>query len=94
MIWVGSACILVACAPAPDVEGTVTQINSRSVTIQGQVDASPGAIGQKPTPTPAMVSQAKELCPKAKFVSASYVDKPDGLDLVPMLFADFLFVCE
>lgn len=77
---------LIACAPSPEQRGTVTQINSASVTIRGVGDYSLGNIGNQWQPTPAMVEQAREICPNATFVGGTA--DPDRDFMV-----DYLFRC-
>lgn len=77
---------LSACVPTADTPGTVTGMNSESVTIRGAADFSLTNAGKGFTPTPAMVAQAQEICPGARFVSG--IGTPDT-----NFTADFLFAC-
>lgn len=78
--------ILSGCVPAPDTPGVVTQMNGASVTIRGAADMSLANAGNGFKPTPAMIEQARAICPGATFVSG--VGTPDD-----NFTADYLFKC-
>lgn len=75
--------LLAACVVPEDTPGTVREVGARTVTIQGVFSAD----GSVARPTAAMVAQAKEICPGAKYLSAS--PTVGNLDTF-----DYLFLCD
>lgn len=83
MLRIALLCLpLAACVVSEDTPGYVTEVGSRSVTIQGTFSTD-GSIAR---PTSAMVAQAKEICPGARYMSA----KPTVGNLDTF---DYLFLC-
>jgi hypothetical protein len=78
--------LLSACVPAQDQPGQVVAANGKTVTIRGAGDYSLRAPGQGFSPTAAMVKQAQEVCPGAKFASGV----PESAESWAI---DYLFVC-
>lgn len=78
--------ILAACVPAPDAPGAVTAYNGSTVTIRSGGNFSLANAGKGFTPTPAVVAQAQEVCPGAKFMSGTGVEGDAWL-------VDYLFIC-
>jgi hypothetical protein len=68
-----AAATISACAPTADTKGQIVELTDRTVTIRGFYDMSPSAMlaGKTAAPTPAMIAQAQEACPGAKYLSAS-----------------------
>ncbi len=58
---------LAACVVPEDTRGHVVEVGSRAVTIEGAFSSD----GSGARPTAAMIAQAREICPGAKYVSAS-----------------------
>lgn len=77
-----AATLLSACTVADDQRGAVYEITDKTVTIRGAFSAN----GQPAKPTPAMVAQAKEVCPGATYLSAN----PSPTDQYTFLY---LFRC-
>jgi hypothetical protein len=77
---------LAACVPAPDAPGAVTAFNGSSVTIRSGGDFSLANAGKGFKPTPAVVAQAQEVCPGAKFASGTGIEGDAWL-------VDYLFIC-
>lgn len=67
--------------------GAVTAFNGQTVTIRSGGDFSLANAGKGFKPTPAVVAQAKAVCPGAEFVSGTGVDGPAWL-------VDYLFICR
>lgn len=65
----GLALAISACTVSPDTEGAVYQFNGETVTIRGAYTMD--GTSKPATPTPAMVAQAKEICPGATYLSAT-----------------------
>ncbi|ARC87143.1 hypothetical protein [Rhodovulum sp. MB263] len=63
--------VLVGCVVSPDKEGGVYEITDHTVTIRGAYSLD----GTAAKPTPAMVEQAKGICPKATYLSATPFDE-------------------
>jgi hypothetical protein len=76
---------LVASPALADV-GVIVAVNDRTVTIEGDGDFSLRNAGKGFRPSPEIVAQAKEICPKAKLLSA--IGTPDGRWRV-----NYLFLC-
>ncbi len=64
-----AAALLAGCVPTPDTEGQIVSLTERTVTIRGAYDMS--LSGKPASPTPAMVAQAQEVCPGARYLSAT-----------------------
>lgn len=77
---------LAACAAPADQPGQIIAFNGASVTIRGGGDFSLANAGNGFTPGQAIVAQAADVCPRAKFVSGVGVDGPAWL-------VDYLFIC-
>ena len=78
--------MLSACAVSPDMQGSVYELTETTVTIRGAYDMN---LGSGPaSPTPAMVAQAEEQCPGAKYLSAT----PSNLHQYDYTFL-YLFRC-
>jgi hypothetical protein len=75
--------LLLGCVVSPETEGSVYEITDRTVTIRGAFSMD-GTIAR---PTQAMIAQAKEICPTAKYVSAN----PSPSDNYTFLY---LFQCR
>lgn len=76
--------LLSACVALPEsTTGLVTAVNERSVTIQGRFSAD----GSVAHPTAAMVAQAQDVCPGARYLSAKATE--GNLDTF-----DYLFLCH
>jgi hypothetical protein len=75
--------LLTACVVSEDTTGHVKEVGARTVTIQGAFSAD----GSAARPTAAMVAQAQEICPGAKYLSATAT--PGNLDTF-----DYLFLCK
>jgi hypothetical protein len=78
--------LLAACVPPPDSPGEVTAFNGNTVTIRSGGDFSLAGAGKGFKPTPAVVAQAQEVCPGAKFTSGIGVESDAWL-------VDYLFIC-
>lgn len=79
--------LLAACVQAPTDQGAVTAYNGNTVTIRSGGDFSLANAGKGFKPTPAVVAQAKGVCPGAEFVSGTGVEGPAWL-------VDYLFICH
>ena len=77
---------LSACVPAPDAPGAVTAYNGQTVTIRSGGDFSLANAGQGFKPTPAVIAQAREVCPGATFASGIGIEGDAWL-------VDYLFLC-
>ena len=77
---------LAACVQAPTDRGAVTAFNGQTVTIRSGGDFSLANAGKGFKPTPAVVKQAQEVCPGAKFASGVGVEGDAWL-------VDYLFIC-
>lgn len=78
---------LAGCVQASTDTGAVTAFNGSTVTIRSGGDFSLANAGKGFKPTPAVVAQAKAVCPGAEFVSGTGVE--GGAWLV-----DYLFICK
>ena len=78
--------LAVFAAPAFADQGVIVAINDKSVTIEGNGDFSLKNAGKGFKPSPEIVAQAKEVCPKAKLLSA--LGTPDSRFRV-----NYLFLC-
>lgn len=56
-----------ACSIPNDMEGSVYEITDETVTIRGAFQ--PGTTEARPTP--AMIAQARDVCPGAEYLSAN-----------------------
>lgn len=81
-----SVIALAACVPAPDAPGAVTAYNGQTVTIRSGGDFSLANAGKGFKPTPAVVAQAQEVCPGARFASGLGIEGDAWL-------VDYLFIC-
>lgn len=75
--------LLAACVVPEDTPGHVKEVGSRTVTIQGAFSSD----GSGARPTAAMIAQAREICPGAKYLSATAT--PGNYDTF-----DYLFLCK
>lgn len=75
--------LLAACVVPEDTPGHVKEVGARTVTIQGAFSSD----GSGAHPTAAMVAQAQDICPGAKYLSAS--PTPGNYDTF-----DYLFLCK
>lgn len=75
-----------ACVPTTDTPGQIVAANGKTVTIRGAGDYSLGNAGKGWKPTAAMVAQANEICPGAKFASG-VPESPDSWAI------NYLFIC-
>lgn len=78
--------LLALSTPAFADIGVIVAINDKSVTIEGNGDFSLKNAGRGFKPSPEIVAQAKEVCPKAKLLSA--LGTPDARFRV-----NYLFLC-
>lgn len=78
--------ILAACVPAADQPGQVVAANGKTVTIRGAGDYSLANAGKGWKPTAAMMKQAQEVCPGAKFASGV----PESTESWAI---NYLFIC-
>lgn len=74
--------VLAACSTVtPETQGQVTAFNGDTVTVRGGFTVGDGKPAE---PTPAMIAQAKEVCPGATYLSAT--PDPDSFDFFLYLF--------
>ncbi len=75
--------MLSGCTLPEDFKGGITQISDHTVTVRGAYNMD-GSIAH---PTQAMIQQAKDACPTAKYLSATAVIGSSD-------FFDYLFQCK
>ena len=75
--------LLAACAVPPETRGELYEVTDNMVTIRGAINTNILVAGEA-APTPAMIAQAREVCPNAQYMSAA----PSDLHQYDM---DFLF---
>jgi len=78
--------VLSACVPVTDQPGQVVAANGKTVTIRGAGDYSLANAGKGWKPSAAVVAQAQEVCPGAKFASG-VPESPDSWAI------NYLFIC-
>jgi ABC-type uncharacterized transport system auxiliary subunit len=69
VIALASAATLAGCVLPQATQGSVYAITDQTVTIRGAFDMSLASGPAKPTE--AMIAQAREICPGARYVSAN-----------------------
>lgn len=74
-----AACLAACVTTEPSTKGSVYEITEKTVTIRGTF-----TYGQTAKPTQAMITQAKEICPSAQYVSAN--PTPSDYDTFLYLF--------
>lgn len=89
LVVCGMALLPACVGPTSDMRGDVVAVNDRTVTVRGLAGVSM-LNPEMPTPTPAMIAQAKEICPNAEFLSSQFVDEDVPLEIQ----ADYLFLCK
>ena len=80
------AIALAGCVPTADQPGQIVAANGKTVTIRGAGDYSLANAGSGFKPTAAMIAQANEVCPGARFASG-VPESPDTWAI------DYLFIC-
>lgn len=68
VLTIAIAALVAGCALSQDTEGQIVELTDRTVKIRGAYDMS--VPGKPATPTAAMISQARAVCPGAKYLTA------------------------